>query len=75
MQGFRRRVGVSHRSNANIAIGDATNKGFDAQKLSVVPGQGRGTIICSDTRYETPIPGSGYVFIFVAADVGVGDTI
>jgi len=75
LQRLRHRVCVPHRRNPNFPIGHPTDKGFEAQEVCVLADERCGTVVGRDTRDDVPVPGCRNVFVFVAADVGIGDAI
>lgn len=74
-QGFGYRIRISHGCNTNFSIRDTANEFLYGEEPCVVAFQWSSSVVGGDTRDEMPIPGSGYIFIFVPTEESILDAI
>lgn len=58
-----------------MSVADTTDKCFLSDIFGVFTVEDRDIVVDGDTRDEVPIPNSGYIFILIALEVCVNNTV
>lgn len=74
-QGFGQGVGVTHDSDTNVTIGDATDEVLNPGEFSLTTREGGCAIVSSYAGDQVPVPGGCDVFILIAFEISVVNAI